>query len=323
VLLVVWLVAAVGVLVAVTRIAPVGKQAAPAQVVTREVPASPSVAPAPPVARTPPPTNPVPAVSTPDTRAAEAAPTIPPEAPPGTPAWRRYAVAPPPVDGRPMIAVVLDDVGVVRRNADLAMALDPPVTLAFMSYANGVGEMVAEARARGHEIMMHVPMEPLDRSEDPGPNALLAGLPADELARRIAWHLSRFDGYVGINNHMGSRFTADAPGMGQVMAALKARGLLFVDSRTSPQSVGVDTARSAGVPAASRDVFLDNELDAREIGARLADLEHRARQHGAAIGIGHPHPETVAALRRWLPEARARGFVIVPVSTIVARGLTG
>jgi polysaccharide deacetylase 2 family uncharacterized protein YibQ len=239
------------------------------------------------------------------------------------PAWKRFAAVAPPTDGRPMIAIVLDDVGVARRHAENAITLDAPVTLAFMSYAPDVATQVAAARARGHEIMMHVPMEPMSRSEDPGPNALLTGLRPGELARRIDWNLSRFDGFVGVNNHMGSRFTSDRAGMEQVMAALRRRGLLFIDSRTTAQTVAADEARRQGVPTASRDVFLDNELDARGIDAQLAETERKARVQGAAIAIGHPHPETVAALRRWIPQARARGFVLVPVTAVVARGLTG
>jgi polysaccharide deacetylase 2 family uncharacterized protein YibQ len=239
------------------------------------------------------------------------------------PAWKRFATAAPPTDGRPMIAIVLDDVGVARRHAENAMTLDPSVTLAFMTYAPDVAAQVAAARARGHEIMMHVPMEPMTRSEDPGPNALVTGLKTAELARRIDWNLARFDGYVGVNNHMGSRFTSDRAGMEQVMAALRRRGLLFIDSRTTAQTVAADEARRQGVPAASRDVFLDNEVDARGIEAQLAETERKARAQGAAIAIGHPHPETVAALRRWIPQARARGFVLVPVTAVVARGLTG
>jgi polysaccharide deacetylase 2 family uncharacterized protein YibQ len=262
--------------------------------------------------------------------AAPAAPVAPPatelpqSAPlaPATPTWRRNAVRALPADGRPMIAILIDDVGVARHNTELVMALDPSVTLSFMTYAGDAPAQVAAARTRGHEIMLHLPMEPLDHGDNPGPNALVVGLPAAELERRIGWGLGRFEGFVGVNNHMGSRFTANREGMAALMAALKQRGLLFVDSRTTASSVGAEMARLHGVPAASRDVFLDNEVDAGDIEARLAETERRARAQGAAIAIGHPHPETIATLRRWIPQAQARGFVLVPVSAVVARGLT-
>lgn len=241
---------------------------------------------------------------------------------PASPAWRRNATKAAPADGRPMIAILIDDVGVARQNTELAIALDPSVTLSFMTYAGDAPAQVAAARARGHEIMLHLPMEPLDHGDNPGPNALVVGLPAAELERRIDWGLGRFEGFVGVNNHMGSRFTANREGMAALMAALKQRGLLFVDSRTTASSVGTEMARLNGVPAASRDVFLDNGVDAGDIEARLAETERRARAQGAAIAIGHPHPETIATLRRWIPQAQARGFVLVPVSAVVGRGLT-
>lgn len=239
-------------------------------------------------------------------------------APAGEPRWRRHAVAVPPAAGRPMIAIVLDDVGVNRRGAREAIALPAPLTLAFMTYADGLAEMTAAARAAGHELMLHVPMQPVSEAFDPGPNVLRADLPEAELRQRLAWGLDRFDGYVGINNHMGSRFTASAEGMALVMAELKARGLLFLDSLTAGNSVAAQQAARRGVPYAVRDVFLDNEPgDPVAIRHQLSILEETARTRGYAIGIGHPHDGTVAALAEWIPAMRARGFVLVPVSAIV------
>ena len=117
---------------------------------------------------------------------------------PVSPAWRRNAVKASATDGRPMIAILIDDVGVARQNAELAMALDPSVTLAFMTYAADAPAQVAAARARGHEIMLHLPMEPLDHAENPGPNALAVGLTPGELERRIAWGLGRLGKRVAV-----------------------------------------------------------------------------------------------------------------------------
>ncbi len=234
------------------------------------------------------------------------------------PAWQRFAVAAGNPGNRPMIAVVLDDLGLNRPGTRRAIELPGPLTLAFMTYAEGLRRMAADARAAGHELMLHVPMEPRDPSYDPGPNVLLTGLPEDELVRRIEWGLGRFDGFIGINNHMGSRFTASSRGMAYVMRALRKRGLLFLDSVTAPASVGTAMARRAGIPYAQRDVFLDNEWNDRAaIRRQLARLEAVARRHGSAIGIGHPHRATLKVLARWLPRVRARGFVIAPLSAIV------
>src|SRR3546814_100979 len=169
--------------------------------------------------------------------------------------------------------------------------------------------------------MVHFPMEPSVASADPGPNALLRSLDPAEIERRLQWGLVRFDGYVGVNNHMGSAFTEDAKGMGIVLRELEHRGLMFLDSRTTPRTAAPGIARSLGMPFVQRDVFLDNEQSVPAIAAQLAELEAKARVNGAAIGIGHSHPTTVAALRAWLPGLAARGFTLVPVSAIARPAL--
>lgn len=235
--------------------------------------------------------------------------------------WRRHAVAVAPAD-LPMIAIVLDDLGLNRSAARRAIALPGPLTLAFMTYAEGLDGMSAEARAAGHELMVHMPMEPRDRRHNPGPNALTTDAPPDELIRRLDWGLDRFDGYVGINNHMGSHFTAWGRGMATVMTQLKARGLLFLDSKTSGSGVPGRLAAELGVPFVERDVFLDNDPnDAAAIRRQLAEAEDIARRRGFAVAIGHPHTATLDALADWLPGLEERGFTLVPVSRIAARRL--
>ena len=126
-------------------------------------------------------------------------------------------------------------------------------------------------------------------------------------------------GYVGINNHMGSRFTRSIAGMAVVMQELRRRGLLFLDSKTINDSVGDRMATEYGVPHVDRDIFLDNDMDSGAVDQMLLELERVARERGYAIGIGHPHPGTLDALMRWLPTLEARGFELVPISTIVRR----
>ncbi len=240
-------------------------------------------------------------------------------APPAEPNWRRYAVRVAVPKGRALIAIVIDDAGLSRRNTARLVALEGPLTLAYMTYADELETQSAAARARGHELMLHVPMEPLDDGEDAGPNALATGLDPAELRRRLLWGLDRLGGYVGVNNHMGSRFTAWEPGMALVMEELKRRGLLFVDSRTIGDSLGAGMAERYAVPHADRDVFLDNDEEGAAVAERLAELETVALRRGMAIGIGHPHDGTIAALAQWLPTLEEKGFVLVPVSTIVER----
>lgn len=245
--------------------------------------------------------------------------TLPPAKSNATqPPWLRYAVAPPAaMRGRPRIAIVIDDLGMDRRRTERTIALKGPLTLSFLAYADDLPRLTEAAHRAGHELLVHVPMEPISRAEDMGPNGLAVALSHDELLRRLRWDLDRFNGYVGINNHMGSRFTSDTPAMTAIMAELKARGLLFIDSRTIASTVAAEVAQRLGVPNASRDVFLDNESDATAVGERLAVLEATARRHGSAIAIGHPHDGTLAELALWLDKLDSKGLVLVPVSTIV------
>jgi uncharacterized protein len=235
----------------------------------------------------------------------------------GAPTWLRNAVAPV-IDDRPAIAIVIDDLGLNRAGTAALNRLPAPLTLSFLPYAERLEEQTRAARAAGHELMVHVPMEPTGDSS-PGPNALLASLQPHELVSRLQSQLSSFRGFVGINNHMGSLLTSDEERMTLVMAELRARGLLFLDSRTTGQSVAGRVARRLQVPYAERDVFLDNELDVGAVLRQLARVESIARSKGYAVAIGHPHDITIEALRRWLPALDAKGLALAPISAIVAR----
>ena len=235
------------------------------------------------------------------------------------PAWRGNAVAATADPETPWIAIVIDDVGLSPASSARAAALPGPLTLAYLPYAEGLAGQTARARAAGHELLVHVPMEPESAAEDPGPNALRVALDAGEIARRLDWALRRFEGYVGISNHMGSRFTADTVAMTAVLEVVRDRGLLFLDSRTGVRTRGEGVARSLGVPFVERDVFLDNELSAEAIGRQLDLAESIARRQGHAVAIGHPHAVTLAVLERRLPLMERRGFALVAVAAIAAR----
>ena len=241
----------------------------------------------------------------------------PPVAPP-EPAWRRHAVAAPPVRGRSMIAIVIDDVGPDRVMARRAAALPGPLTMSYLPYTHDLEAQVGHARTQGHEIMLHMPMEPHSRIADPGIHALDIGDDPKTLFRKVDWMLGRLDRYVGVNNHMGSRFTADAPRMKIVLGILKERGLMYLDSRTSVRSVGHAMAREMGMPSVERQVFLDNADRPDTIREQLKRTEATARRNGFAIAIGHPRPATIRALDEWLPTLTRKGHVLVPVTAIAA-----
>ncbi|MEX2200394.1 MAG: divergent polysaccharide deacetylase family protein, partial [Dongiaceae bacterium] len=236
-------------------------------------------------------------------------------------AWLANALPPVDAQGRAMIAIVIDDVGVDRSNAERAIDLPAPVTLSLMSYADDLPSLAANARARGHELMLHLPMQPLDPTVNAGTNSLRIDQSPSELIATLDWALARFDGYIGVNNHMGSAFTRQAGSMAVVLGELHKRGLMFLDSRTVADTAGGAIAIRLGLPHLDRDIFLDNDPSASAIAAQLAELERVAHEKGFAIGIGHPYPSTIEALQRWIPELESRGIVIVPVSTILRKKL--
>lgn len=231
------------------------------------------------------------------------------------PAWQRHAL-PVTLSDKPMIVIVMDDVGLDRRRARRTTDLPGPLTIAFMAYAEDLERQTQQARQKGHELMLHVPMEPSSSTINPGPNVLLSGMPEDELLKNIHWSLDQVDGYVGINNHMGSRFTSDRASMQIVVNALKERGYLFLDSVTSGKTVAHDVARESGIPYAVRNVFLDHKDDLATIKTQLRRTEQIAKRTGVAIAIGHPRDNTIEALKEWLPNLAERGFQLVPISAV-------
>ncbi|MEQ8369656.1 MAG: divergent polysaccharide deacetylase family protein [Alphaproteobacteria bacterium] len=264
--------------------------------------------------------------------AAAPASTIPAGIPAGDPAsllqppaaavplWQQRSVAVAEPAGRPMIAVVIDDLGLDRVGTARAVALPGPLTMAWLAYADDLQTQTAAAIAAGHEMLLHLPMEPVDPDNDPGPDALRVGMASSEIRRIVRQGLERVPGVVGVNNHMGSRFTADRAGMVVVLATIREAELAFVDSRTTGQSVAAPLAAQFGVAFASRDVFIDDDRDPAVVAERLADVERIAREQGHAIAIGHPVEVTLDALESWLPGLTERGFVLVPVSAVIRAG---
>ena len=216
-----------------------------------------------------------------------------------------------------MIAIVIDDMGLDRKRSARVVGLPAPLTLAWLPYANDLPNQTKVARAAGHELMVHIPMEPQASDIDPGPDAMRVGIGNAELLRRLDRGLKSFDGYIGVNNHMGSRFTEDAAGMKVILGELQRRGLMFLDSRTTSHSVASGIARGMHLPALGRDVFLDDDMSPAAVRESLAKVEAVARRQGYAIAIGHPHDATVDALVSWLPAVAAKGFALVPVSAIL------
>jgi hypothetical protein len=233
-------------------------------------------------------------------------------------AMREARSGPPPAlrGTRPVIAICIDDLGEDLAGTDKAMALPKEVALSFLPFADAT-PFLAEATARsGHLVLAHVPMQALNGA-DPGPMGLKPGMTAAEIGGRLAWNLARVPGAAGINNHEGSLFTADAKALAPVMVMLRARHLFFFDSRTSAQTEGAKTAQAAGVMAAERDVFLDDDPNPPAVRAELDRLAEAAKRNGAAIAIGHPHDVTLRLLANWLAEDH--GVTLVPLDEAIRR----
>ncbi|TAL03025.1 MAG: divergent polysaccharide deacetylase family protein [Rhodospirillaceae bacterium] len=230
-----------------------------------------------------------------------------------------YAMAPPTNGPSAALAIVIDDMGLDRTRTQAVIALPAGVTVSLMTYADDLGGLTARARAAGHEVLAHVPMQPLSSKEDPGPHALTVGMDDSTIRATLGTDLDRWQGYVGVNNHMGSRFTLDRARMAVVMGELKSRGLLWLDSRTTTDTVGPAAAQTAGVPYVVRDIFLDNVETIDAVVEQLDRAIEAAKTHGTAIAIGHPHDTTIMALKQVLPTLRDRGVSLVPVTEILRR----
>ena len=247
---------------------------------------------------------------------------LPVKAPDGRQAWRVYAR---PFLGDPVaprIALVIVDIGLGREATDAAIdTLPPEVTLAISPYAPEPQEVARRARAAGHEVLLMVPMEPLGYPDnDPGPHALLVDRPAEEVRDNLHYVMSRFQGYVGIVNQMGSRFTTEKQAVALVIGDLAPRGLLVLDARSAPRSLLAPVAAEMGVPHAANDRFIDNTPSSQEIDRTLEVLVNLATTRGRAVGIGRPYPVTLARIRAWAGTRAARAPKLVPVPAAAGPG---
>jgi len=245
------------------------------------------------------------------------APVPPPRSAPAAP---REAPAPAVADrfAGPRAAIVIDDLGQSFSHFEQLVGLDIPLSIAVIPGLPASARTVREASGRGIEMLLHQPMEPREEGgKNPGEGVLLTSMTPEVTRERLRASLAAVPGAVGVNNHMGSRFTEDAAGMEALMAGIREHGLFWLDSRTTAGTRGVEAARAAGVPALERDVFIDADVNPDAIRRQLRKLVKRARAHGAAVGIGHPHPETIAVLREMRAELLASGVTLVPVSALV------
>jgi polysaccharide deacetylase 2 family uncharacterized protein YibQ len=225
---------------------------------------------------------------------------------------------PPPRSGA-ALALIVDDLGYDSAAARAVFALPGRVTVAVLPDHPESASIAEEAHRRGIEVLLHLPMESLAGEDKAERVELHVGESAGEVNRVLDEMLASVPDAVGVNNHQGSRATADAALMAAVAAALRARGLFFVDSRTSAASVAYEAARRAGVPAAARNVFLDDDEQPAAIRRQLDRAVRLAREQGGCVAIGHPHSATLGVLAEALPEIEARGIRLVSASALLQR----
>lgn len=278
-----------------------------------------SAAPAP----APPSTAPAPAASPPaSTESAAATLTAPPATIAQDRPWRRYAAAFPADDPRPRVALVVTGLGLSSAATRAAIQQLPRgVTLAFSPYTSNLQQWVMQARDAGHEVLIELPMEPMNYpADDPGPQAMLSSLPPAANLQRLDWVLSRADGVAGVVANMGSRFAADAQLMRPVLMRLAERGFLYVDNRTAPVSAVPDVARGLNLPWAANTRFVDAEATRVAIDGRLQQLERTARENGAALALAQPYPVTIERVVAWAQSLEVKGLALAPASALVKIG---
>ncbi len=216
------------------------------------------------------------------------------------------------------IAIVVDDMGSSLQEARSLLAINIPLTFSIIPGLAKSREVAEAAHAKGMEVMLHIPMEPQGYPEQRlEKNGLFMVYGADEILNQVKNYLQTVPYVVGANNHMGSRFTEHEEKMLPVVTILKEKQLFFIDSRTTPKSVGYSLALKMGVAAGSRNIFLDNEQDVAAIKIQLAEAAKMAKRRAGVIAICHPHPETIKALQEMMPEMQKSGITFVAASRIV------
>jgi uncharacterized protein len=222
----------------------------------------------------------------------------------------------------PRIAIVVAGLGISAIGTSDALAKLPgPVTLGFAPYGTDLDRLAARARESGHELLLQVPMEPFDYPDnDPGPQTLLTSLNPGQNVDRLHWLMSRLQGYVGLANYMGGRFTASEAALAPVLREAAKRGLIYVEDGSSPRSLAGQIAGANNLAYAKADLTIDAVPTAADIDRALARLEKTARERGVAVGMANALPASIERIAGWAKTAESRGILLVPISAVAARG---
>jgi polysaccharide deacetylase 2 family uncharacterized protein YibQ len=223
----------------------------------------------------------------------------------------------PPKIKLPRVAIIIDDLGYDKKIAEKFLELDLTFTFSILPFSPFQQKIARRAHEKGLEIMLHLPMEPVEYpSVNPGPGTLLTTMSPDELIDQLEKDLDSLPSIKGVNNHMGSKLTAESNQLYQIFSILKKRGLFFIDSRTTPKTLCKPSARMFKVPFAQRDVFIDHHQQPEFIRKQIKALIEIALRRGRAVGIAHPHLTTYRVLKEMMPELKEK-VQFVPASEIV------
>jgi polysaccharide deacetylase 2 family uncharacterized protein YibQ len=225
----------------------------------------------------------------------------------------------------PVVAIVIGGLGVgAVKTADAIMKLPAAVTLAFTPYGSDPTKLTERARAQRHEILLQIPMEPFDYPDnDPGPQTLLTTLAPEQNLDRLYWHLSRFQGYAGIANFMGARFTVTDAVMQPIVREAAKRGLGYFDDGMAPRSVAPSLAAAQAMPFARADVSVDAVPTAVEIDRALFKLEALAKERGIAVGVASALPISIERISVWTKALEGHGVMLVPLTTAMLKSKSG
>jgi polysaccharide deacetylase 2 family uncharacterized protein YibQ len=218
----------------------------------------------------------------------------------------------------PRVAIVIGGLGIGAAGTNEALAkLPPAVTFAFAPYGGDLEQMAGRARDEGHELLLQVPMEPFDYPDnDPGPQTLLTSLDPAQNTDRLHWLMSRFQGYVGLANLMGARFTASEQALSPVLREAAKRGLLYFDDGSSQRSLASQIAGANNLAFAKADVVIDQLPTIADVERALGRLETIARERGVAVGFAGALPAAIERIAKWAKAAEARGVLLVPISAV-------
>ncbi|MFI5304100.1 MAG: divergent polysaccharide deacetylase family protein [Nitrospiria bacterium] len=216
------------------------------------------------------------------------------------------------------IAILIDDLGPSLRDFNQLENIHPNLSFAVLPFQTYSIKIARKIQSSGHhDLILHLPMEAENKSENPGKGAIFHSMNPQEIERQTRVDLQSIPEIQGVNNHMGSKITSDESEMKIILKEIKSKELFFVDSRTTSSSIAHSLAADMGIKSAERQVFLDDTDQLNDISKQFDRLVDLAHQKGFAIAIGHPRPNTVLALRRFLPRVDEENLELVPVSTLV------